>query len=70
MPEFNFASFGDFIAMGGYGFFVWLSFGGSVAVLLALYVYSKLQYRQFIRDQAKAQAREARVRQQQQREQS
>ncbi len=70
MPEFNFASFGEFIAMGGYGFFVWLSFGGSVAVLLALYVYSKLQYRQFIRDQAKAQAREARVRQQQQREQS
>ncbi len=70
MPEFNFASFGDFIAMGGYGFFVWLSFGGSVAVLLALYVYSKLQYRQFIRDQAKAQAREARVRQQQQREHS
>lgn len=70
MPEFNFASFGDFVAMGGYGFFVWLSFGGSIAALLALYVYSKLQYRHFIREQAKAQAREARVRQQQQREQS
>ena len=63
MPQFNFASFADFLAMGGYGFFVWLSFGGSVAVLLALGIYSKRQQQQFIQQQASRASREDRVRQ-------
>lgn len=63
MPQFNFASFADFLAMGGYGFFVWLSFGGSVVVLLALGIYSKRQQQQFIQQQASRAAREDRVRQ-------
>lgn len=63
MPQFNFASFADFLAMGGYGFFVWLSFGGSVAALLALGFYSKRQQQKFIQQQASRAARENRVRQ-------
>ncbi|WP_031571059.1 heme exporter protein CcmD [Rheinheimera texasensis] len=63
MPQFNFASFADFLAMGGYGFFVWLSFGGSVAALLALGLYSKRQQQRFIQQQASRAAREDRVRQ-------
>lgn len=69
MPSFNFASFSDFLAMGGYGFFVWLSFGCSLAALLALGWYSKRQQQQFIQQQSGRAAREARVRQQQDREQ-
>lgn len=69
MPSFNFASFSDFLAMGGYGFFVWLSFGCSLAALLALGWYSKRQQQQFIQQQSSRAAREARVRQQQDREQ-
>lgn len=69
MPSFNFASFSDFLAMGGYGFFVWLSFGGSLAALLGLDWYSKRQQQQFIQQQSGRAAREARVRQQQDREQ-
>ncbi|MDZ7867756.1 MAG: heme exporter protein CcmD [Rheinheimera sp.] len=69
MAEFNFASFSDFLAMGGYGFFVWLSFGGSLAVLVALGWYSKRQQQQFIQQQSSRAARESRVRQQQEREQ-
>lgn len=63
MPEFNFASLADFLAMGGYGFFVWLSFGGSLAAILALGFYSKRQQQQFIQQQASRAARESRVRQ-------
>lgn len=69
MPEFNFSSLSDFFAMGGYGFFVWLSFGGSLAALLILGWYSKRQQQQFIQQQASRAARESRVRQQQDREQ-
>jgi heme exporter protein D len=69
MPEFNFASFADFIAMGEYGFFVWLSYGGSLVALLALGWYSKRQHQQFMQEQSSRIARETRVRQQQSREQ-
>lgn len=69
MPSFNFASISDFFAMGGYGFYVWLSFGGSLLAIGLLALYSCRQQRTFIRDQASRAAREARVRQQQSREQ-
>jgi len=32
----QFESFSDFIAMGGYGFYVWLSFGSCLAIILGL----------------------------------
>ena len=32
----QFDSFSDFIAMGGYGFYVWLSFGTCALILLSI----------------------------------
>jgi heme exporter protein D len=68
MPEFNFASWSEFLAMGGYGFFVWLSFGTTLLLLVWLALHSVSQQRRFVRDFASSQAREARVRAQQQQE--
>jgi len=31
----NWASFGDFLAMGGAGFFVWMSYGACALVVIA-----------------------------------
>lgn len=39
-PQFD--SLAAFFAMGGYGFFVWLSFGVSLAVMLVLVVHTKI----------------------------
>ncbi|GAA74310.1 heme exporter protein D [Pseudoalteromonas sp. BSi20480] len=36
----HFDSFSDFIAMGGYGFYVWLSFGTCALILLGILVSS------------------------------
>ena len=36
----QFDSFSDFIAMGGYGFYVWLSFGSCALILLGILVSS------------------------------
>ena len=36
----QFDSFSDFIAMGGYGFYVWLSFGTCALILLGILVSS------------------------------
>lgn len=33
MPEFRFDSFADFFAMGGYGLYVWVSYGFFVVVM-------------------------------------
>ena len=39
----QFASLSEFFAMGGYGFFVWLAFGVSFAVLIGLYWLGRWQ---------------------------
>jgi len=36
----QFDSFSDFIAMGGYGFYVWLSFGACALILLGILLSS------------------------------
>ncbi|SOU40284.1 heme exporter protein CcmD [Pseudoalteromonas carrageenovora] len=36
----QFDSFSDFIAMGGYGFYVWLSFGACALILLGILLNS------------------------------
>ncbi|CCQ09698.1 Cytochrome c-type biogenesis protein CcmD,interacts with CcmCE [Pseudoalteromonas luteoviolacea B = ATCC 29581] len=62
----QFASFSDFLAMGGYGFFVWLSFGTCAVILIGILVSSWLEgkgLKKSIRDQV---AREARIKQAQQ----
>ena len=65
MPSFNFNSFADFLAMGGYGLYVWLSFGLTFAVLLGLWFISSRQQRQFHQQLRVRLAREERVRQHQ-----
>lgn len=56
-----FDSFADFIAMGGYGFFVWLSYGVSFLSIVLYIVYVKRQKRQLTQHVAAQQAREARI---------
>ncbi len=59
----HFQSFSEFWAMGGYGFFVWLSFGATYALLVALLAYSHLQQRQCLTQLADKLAREQRIKQ-------
>jgi len=59
----QFDSFSAFINMGGYGFYVWLSFGVSTALILALIVSSMMAHKQVIKDIAVRQQREAKLRQ-------
>lgn len=63
MPAFYFASLQEFLAMGGYGFFVWLSFGVSLLLLVGLHWHASRAERQFKQLYALRLAREARVRQ-------
>jgi heme exporter protein D len=64
MPELHFSSWSDFFAMGGYGLFVWLSFGVTFTLLALLWGFSQLGHRQLLKDLAAKQARELRVQQQ------
>lgn len=62
----QFGSFSEFIAMGGYGFYVWLSYGSCVFVLLSMLVSSLLDGKR-LKQQVKAQMeREARIKKSQQ----
>ena len=65
MPSFNFNSFADFLAMGVYGLYVWLSFGLTFVVLLGLWFISSRQQQQFHQQLRVRIAREERVRQHQ-----
>ncbi|KZN65156.1 hypothetical protein N473_00885 [Pseudoalteromonas luteoviolacea CPMOR-1] len=57
----QFESLSDFIAMGGYGFYVWLSFGSCAAIILGLLFGSLYEGRQ-LKQQVKSQmAREERI---------
>ncbi|MFT5814067.1 MAG: heme exporter protein D [Psychroserpens sp.] len=59
----QFDSFSAFIAMGGYGFYVWLSYGVSI-LALALLVFSSLTDHKKIKQQiAQRQKREKKLRQ-------
>ncbi|MEO3865762.1 heme exporter protein CcmD [Rheinheimera fenheensis] len=59
----HFQSFSEFLAMGGYGFFVWLSFGATYVLLVALVAYSHFQQRQSLKQLADKLAREQRIKQ-------
>lgn len=59
----HFQSMAEFWAMGGYGLFVWLSFGITYALIAVLVGYSHYQHKQFKRQLAKRLAREQRVKQ-------
>jgi heme exporter protein D len=59
----QFNSFSDFINMGGYGFYVWLSFGAAALILSLLLISSKAGHQQIIRQIAKRKQREDKLRQ-------
>ncbi len=56
----HFASFSDFMAMGGYAFYVWLSFGLTVLCLVGIVISTQLKTRSLMGELRNKQAREAR----------
>ena len=56
----HFASFSDFMAMGGYAFYVWLSFGLTALCLVGIVMSTRLKTRTLLGDLRNKQAREAR----------
>ena len=59
----QFESFSAFLSMGGYGFYVWLSFGVSTVLIVGLVVSSISAHQQVIKNIAIRQQREDKLRQ-------
>ncbi|ATC81595.1 MULTISPECIES: heme exporter protein CcmD [Pseudoalteromonas] len=57
----QFDSFSDFIAMGGYGFYVWLSFGTCALILLGILFSSLRDTKRIMASVEQQVAREARI---------
>ena len=57
-----FANWSDFLAMGGYAFYVWLAAALTVIPLMALVAHSVIQHRIILRGIVQQRAREARMR--------
>jgi heme exporter protein D len=53
-----FDSIGDFFAMGGHGFYVWLSYGISFVLIAANFIMPVLKRKQLHRDMARLSRRE------------
>lgn len=66
MSNFAFNSMAEFWAMGGYGFYVWLSFGLSLLALLLLWWTGRQGETHFRSELTQRLSREARVRAHQQ----
>lgn len=66
MSDFAFASMTEFWAMGGYGFFVWSSFGISLLLLVGLWWTGRRGETAFRQQLTQRLSREARVRAHQQ----
>ncbi|MCE9847489.1 MULTISPECIES: heme exporter protein CcmD [Aeromonas] len=56
----HFASFTDFMAMGGYAFYVWLSFGLTLVCLVGIIISTRMKTRSLLGELRSKQAREAR----------
>ncbi|WP_421195009.1 heme exporter protein CcmD [Aeromonas enteropelogenes] len=56
----HFASFSDFLAMGGYAFYVWLSFGLTLLCLIGIVISTRMKTRSLLGELRSKQAREAR----------
>ncbi|WP_042011673.1 heme exporter protein CcmD [Aeromonas fluvialis] len=56
----HFASFSDFLAMGGYAFYVWLSFGLTLLCLVGIVISTRMKTRNLLGELRSKQAREAR----------
>ncbi len=57
----QFDSFSDFIAMGGYGFYVWLSFGSCALILLGILFMSRSDTKRILNDVKQQIVREERI---------
>ncbi len=66
----QFSSFSDFIAMGGHGFYVWLSYGVSTGLLLALILMSLTKHKNIIQQIKQRQKREQKLMQAAQKQQT
>ncbi|NMM40215.1 heme exporter protein CcmD [Pseudoalteromonas arctica] len=66
----QFDSFSDFIAMGGYGFYVWLSFGSCTLILLGILVSSWNDTKRIMVSVQQQAEREARIKHAQQENQA
>ncbi|MEL7594125.1 heme exporter protein CcmD [Aeromonas veronii] len=56
----HFASFSDFMAMGGYAFYVWLSFSLTLVCLVGIIISTRMKTRSLLAELRSKQAREAR----------
>ncbi len=56
----QFNSLNDFLAMGGYGFYVWLAFGVSALAMLAIIVDSVIKRNAIIKSVARQSTRQQR----------
>lgn len=65
----QFDSFSDFIAMGGYGFYVWLSFGTCALILLGILFSSLNDTKRILTSVQQQAAREQRIKQAKQEQQ-
>ena len=63
-----FESWQDFLQMGGYGFYVWLSYGISFAAIVILEIQSYRDKNAVLREVRREQAREQRVQNKQRKE--
>jgi len=57
----QFDSFSSFLSMGGYAFYVWLSFGVTAGAMVLLVLQSYLQHKSLLNTVVVEQARKARV---------
>lgn len=57
----QFDSLSSFVAMGGYGFYVWLSFGVSFVVMVLLIGAAKIERQRLLKSLVKHQQRQARI---------
>lgn len=58
-----FQTWSDFLDMGGYGFYVWLSYGISLVAVIALIVQSVKQRKAVLKQVLREEQREARLQQ-------
>ncbi|MDN2662865.1 heme exporter protein CcmD [Psychromonas sp. 14N.309.X.WAT.B.A12] len=56
-----FTSFSDFIAMGGYSFYVWLAYGVSIVSVIALITHSVLTRKKILKQVEQRLQREKRI---------
>ncbi|MDE8033984.1 heme exporter protein CcmD [Actinobacillus equuli subsp. equuli] len=59
--QFQFESFSDFLSMGNYGFYVWLSYAVSIIAMGGLIWFSRREEKQIVQQVKKELAREAQL---------